>query len=164
MSWNNSCEKKKFYSKQCAMVTKFRKAGMTKEQIKEICIFDFDVYKSNRRFFEHTQALEFGVADSTVTADDAFSTMYDKYLDELSVDECIALRSQSRYAWIDDIDDERLLKTISELTDNEIKLLSVIVFEKYTQREAAMMFSISPQRVSCMYTNIKNKLRTQIEN
>lgn len=71
MSWNNGKERKKFEKKQSTLVEQYRTSGMTEEQIHKICDFDLEVFRGERIYYTHTQALEFCTYDKDEVICDA---------------------------------------------------------------------------------------------
>lgn len=57
MGFNHAAERKKFEQKWTLLRKKYRKAGMSKEEIQEMYEFDWNAFLSERRYREHTQPL-----------------------------------------------------------------------------------------------------------
>ena len=51
--------------------------------------------------------------------------------------------TKSRFAWIGEIENERLLAALESLSENDLKLLTLYVYEGYTESEISKVFSIS---------------------
>ena len=80
-----------------------------------------------------------------------------KFLDRLSVD--IELSdSGDRYWWVKEINDPELAQKIKKLSKDEIELITLYVFEHYTQVEIAAMFGISQRAISKRLEKIKKLL------
>jgi len=58
MCWNNGKERKIFENRQKVLAKQYRSVGMTEEQIKKMYEFDLGVFKGERVYQTHTQALE----------------------------------------------------------------------------------------------------------
>ena len=70
MSWNNGYERKKFELAQRRQAAKYRKLGMTEEQIEAMYKFDLEQFKSERRFYSHTVSFEPNEFDPYKDAED----------------------------------------------------------------------------------------------
>ena len=55
--WNNGYELNKLEKEQQKLAAQYRAASMTEEAIWEMYAFDLEVFRSDRRFYEHTQPL-----------------------------------------------------------------------------------------------------------
>ena len=56
MCWNDGYERRKFEARQKKQAEEYRALGMTEEQIKAMYEFDLEQYKSDRRYYSHTQS------------------------------------------------------------------------------------------------------------
>ena len=57
MSWNDAYERRKFKENQKKQAAEYRALGMTEEQIQAMYEFDLEQFRSDRRFYSHTQSL-----------------------------------------------------------------------------------------------------------
>ncbi len=141
MSWNNGKERKLFEKRQAILAEQYRSAGMTEEQIQQMYEFDLAVFRSERVFYTHTQALEINFDDED-TAD--VSNFLLEYQSE-------NLRNYSnRFWWVDEL--ERLYSVVKKMSDEEKELITLYVFDGYTQREIA-------DRLHCSQMAISKRLR-----
>ena len=150
MCWNDGYERRKFEARQKKQAEEYRALGMTEEQIKEMYEFDLEQYKSDRRYHMHTQPFTSSDFDDGED-DDSESTLLNKFFDELTL--TIDRNSeQSRYWWIEEIEDEELAYRVKCLSSDEIEMLTLLAFDGYTQAEAAKKMGIP-------YRTFKFKLR-----
>ena len=157
MCWNDGYERRKFEARQKKQAEEYRALGMTEEQIKEMYEFDLEQYKSDRRYHMHTQPFTSSDFDDGED-DDSESTLLNKFFDELTL--TIDSRSeQSRYWWIEEIEDEELAYRVKCLNSDEIEMLTVLAFDGYTQAEAAKTMGIPYRTFKFKLRNIKNFLR-----
>ena len=127
MCWNDGYERRKFEARQKKQAEEYRALGMTEEQIKEMYEFDLEQYKSDRRYHMHTQPFTSSDFDDGED-DDSESTLLNKFFDELTL--TIDSRSeQSRYWWIEEIDNPKLAETIKTLSPEQIELLTLVVID-----------------------------------
>ena len=157
MSWNDGYERKKFEAKQKKQAEEYRALGMTEEQIQTMYEFDLEQFKSERRHRMHTQQFTSSDFDEG-EADDSESTLFDKFFDELT---CTIETSgdKSRYWWIEEIEDEMLARKVRSMASEEIEMITLLVFEGYTQIEASQKMGIPYRTFKFKFRNIKNFLR-----
>lgn len=150
MSWNDAYERRKFKENQKKQAAEYRALGMTEEQIQSMYEFDLEQFRSDRRFYSHTQPL---TASDFLEGkeDESESTLLLKFFDELTVtiDNC---GEKSRYWWFDEIGDDDLLSGVKYLTQQQIEILTLIVFENYSQKEAA-------EKLGIPYRSFKRKIQ-----
>lgn len=160
MGWNNGYERKKFEIAQRKQATKYRKLGMTEEQISEMRKFDLEQFKSDRRFYSHTVSLEPNEFDPTEDAEDK-SPLLNLFSDVLttSID---GSEAHSRFWWIEELNDPELSARVKLLPQSELEVLTMYVFEDFNQAELAEVFQISQQNISKRIKRIKNFLSKRV--
>lgn len=130
MSWNNGLEKKKFIARMKKQAEEYRAAGMTEDQIKAMYEFDLGQFKSDRRFYSHTQPLELHEANDE--GDELEESFVRDFFDSFSVsDEQGYLEYGSRYAWIEMIDNPELARELQQLSRLDKEILTMTVYEGY---------------------------------
>lgn len=147
MSWNNGKERKLFEKRQAILAEQYRSVGMTEEQIQQMYEFDLAVYRSERIFYTHTQALEINFDDEDIGD-------VSNFLLECQT-ECFRNYS-NRYWWVDEL--ERLYSAVKNMSDAEKELITLYVFDGYTQKEIAAIRNCTRQAISYQLIKIKNKL------
>lgn len=154
MSWNNGYERKKYEKKLKKQREKYKRQGMTDEQIKEIEQFDWDTFKSNRRFYSHTQPLEYDEDDSD---GEEWSPLHEHFLERLS--EEIHPNYENSYWWIDEIDNPALHKCVTKLSKCEKDIITLLVFDGLPQTQIAhAFFHVSDKTISIKLGQIKDKI------
>ena len=155
MAWNNGYERKKFEEKQKRLAREYRAAGMSEEQIYQMYLYDLEQFNSLRREREHTQAIPEGFPEDDP---EGTSPLNQKFLSAVSTE--INLSDfRSRYWWVDDLDSPELIALIHKLTPEELELITLIVYEKVPQKEAAARLGIVQSTVSKNFEKVKNFLR-----
>ena len=144
MSWNNGKERKLFEKRQAILAEQYRSVGMTEEQIQQMYQFDLAVFRSERVFYTHTQALEINFDDEDV-AD------VSNYLLECQTE--IYRDYSNRYWWMDEL--EKLYKAALSLSDDEKELVTLYVFEGYTQKQIADKMNCSQVAIFKRLNKIK---------
>lgn len=157
MSWNNGYERRKFEAEQKKLAEEYRALGMSEEKIQALYEFDLAQFNSKRRYYMHTQ--EFTTSDfEEGESDDSESTLLHKFFDELTV--TIEYGSySSRYWWVDEIDNPDLHKKIKSLSEDDIELLTLLVFESYRKSEVAKILGCEPYHITRRLARIKEQLR-----
>ena len=144
MNWNDGKERKLFEKRQAILAEQYRSVGMTEEQIQQMYEFDLAVYRSERVFYTHTQALEINFDDEDVGD-------ISNFLLECQTEN---FRDYSnRYWWIEEL--EKLYKAAMSLSYEEKELITLYVFEGYTQKEIANKFQCSQVAICKRLDKIK---------
>lgn len=147
MAFNNGLERKRFEAKQKALRAEYERLGMSVEQIQKMYEYDLADFNSNRKYITHTQSLsDIPFPEDGENGDEAKSTLFDKFLRELSTN-IGSLSELSRYGWIDEIDDSALAVKLKKLPPNDLELLTLLAFDEHTQEEAAAIMGISDRTV-----------------
>ena len=153
MAWNNGIERRKFEEEQEKFAAEYRAAGMTEEQIGQMYQFDLDEFNSRRRFCEHVQQFPENLLEES---EDDKSPLLEKFLGKLS-GELSTGSFKDRYWWIEEIDDPSLSKEIKALPREDIELITLYVFEEFTQAEIAEILGVN-QSTICRRLEAKKKI------
>lgn len=159
MSFNNGLERKKFENTWKKLRMEYAAAGMSKADIEEMYQFDLDMFRSERRYAEHTQGMPFQKFDDDGdTAGEGSSALLMKFFDALAV---MPKESDEtdRYAWLDEIESEKVSKTLRKLSQQQIEILTLVVFEGYTATETGRILGLTQQGVSWHISKIKKVLK-----
>lgn len=149
MSWNNGLERKKFEKRQAFLAEQYRSVGMTEQQIQQMYEFDLAVFRSERIYYTHTQALE-------ICSDDSNETVCDVSNFLLKCQTEVFRNYSNRYWWIDEL--EKFYYKVMSLTEEEKELITLYVFDGYTQKEIANIRNCAQNTISYQLTKIKDKL------
>ena len=150
MSWNNAYRRKQFEEKQKKQAEEYRALGMTEEQIQAMYEFDLEQFRSDRRFYSHTQSLLPDTFDENEDNDEKlsiFELFKDVFTTTIEEAEC-----KSRYWWVDEIGEDDLLGGVRNLNSEQIEILTLIVFENYSQKDAA-------EKMGIPYRSFKRKIQ-----
>lgn len=142
MCWNDGYERKRFEKKLKKQREEYKKQGMTDAQIEKIEKKDWEIYRSDRCYYSHTQPLEF--EDDNFDKEDC--TPLCKFFSEELCDYIHPDYSNPHW-WIDEIEDEHILRQIKKLNLEEIEVLTLVVFEGLQRKEAALVLGISVDSV-----------------
>ena len=139
MGFNYGLEKKNFDSQWAKTRKQYEDAGMSSEAIHAMYDYDWSVFNANRSYQNHTQEM---AAPSFEQSEESYSPLMDKYQKAISVTDHYC-ETKSCFTWIGEIENERLLAALESLSENDLKLLTLYVYEGYTESEISKVFSIS---------------------
>ena len=157
MCWNDGYERRKFEARQKKQAEEYRALGMTEEQIKAMYEFDLEQYKSDRRYYSHTQSFVPDDFDEDEDDDEKLS-IFDKFKDVLttSIEES---GNKSRYWWFEEIDNPDLVRNIKSLSTEQLELLTLVVIDGYGQAEIAELMKVSQSAISQRIATIRKLLK-----
>ena len=138
MSFNNGNERRKLNTKWEHLRVQYREAGMSKEAIQAMYEFDLDVLNSERAYDANTVA----VCDGDDDKDARKAADLKQYEAAITVTETYR-ETKSRFAWIGEIKNERLLAALENLSEDDLKLLTLYVYEGYNESEISKVFNVS---------------------
>ncbi len=151
MGFNYAQEKKTFERQWAVIRRQYENAGMSPDTIEELHNFDWDWFKSRRRYINHLADLPEGVTVEDFPQADAERSVGDTPLRYGA-----SCAGADRYRWLDEIEDEKLLQKLIELNQDDVELLTQLVFEQYTQREIAQQNSQNQKAISRQFQQIRN--------
>ena len=143
MSFNNGNERRKLNAKWEQLRVQYREAGMSEEAIQAMYEFDLGVLNSERAYDANTVAVCAGedYVDARKAADlkqyEAAITVTDTYRE-----------TKSRFGWIGEIEDERLLSALENLSEDDLKLLTLYAYEGYNESEISKVFNVSQPAIN----------------
>ena len=160
MCWNDGYERRKFEARQKKQAEEYRALGMTEEQIKAMYEFDLEQYKSDRRYYSHSQSFIPDDFDEDEDDDEKLS-IFDKFKDVLttSIEES---GNKSRYWWVEEIDNPNLVRNIKSLSTEQLELLTLVVIDGYGQAEIAELIKVSQSAISQRIATIRKILKATL--
>ena len=154
MSFSNGNERRKLNAKWEQLRVQYREAGMSEEAIQAMYEFDLSVLNSERAYAANTVAVCDGVddVDARKAADlkqyEAAITVTDTYHE-----------TKSRFEWIGEIENERLLSALEKLSEDDLKLLTLYTYEGYTVTEISKVYGVSRPTISIKIKRITKFLK-----
>ena len=145
LPWHNGNERKKLAARQERMAEEYRSAGMTEEAIAQIAAFDLEVLRSDRRLYRHSQALCPGVGDPGAAPEPAADGR--------------EFPLSGRMDWLQEIEPGPLLEALMDLSPEMLEILTLYVFEGWTQPEIARKLGCTPQNISNRFVRMRRFLR-----
>ena len=86
-----------------------------------------------------------------------------KYQEAISITEHYR-ETKSRFTWIGEIEDERLLSALENLSDADLELITLYAYEEYDTVEISKAFGTTKQNISKKIRRITNFIKNfQIE-
>lgn len=133
MGFNYGLEKKNFDSQWAVTRKQYEDAGMSSEAIQAMYDYDWSVFNANRSYRNHTQEM---AAPSFEQSEESYSPLMNKYLEAVSVTDTYH-ETKSRFTWIGEMENERLLSALESLSELDLKILTLYVYAGYTESEIA---------------------------
>ncbi len=160
MGFNYGLEKKNFDRQWAIMRKQYEDAGMSIEVIQAMYEYDRSVFNAARSYQNHTQEI---AAPSFEQGEEAYSPLMNKYKEAISITEHYR-ETKSRFTWIGEIEDERLLSALENLSDADLELITLYAYEEYDTVEISKVFGTTKQNISKKIRRITNFIKNfQIE-
>ena len=160
MGFNYGLEKKNFDRQWAIMRKQYEEAGMSIEVIQAMYEYDWSVFNAARSYQNHTQEI---AAPSFEQGEEAYSPLMHKYQEAISITEHYR-ETKSRFTWIGEIEDERLLSALENLSDADLELITLYAYEEYDTVEISKVFGTTKQNISKKIRRITNFIKNfQIE-
>lgn len=157
MKINKGSAYRKFKKEQENKQKEYERLGMSKHQIEQIAQFDKEVFLENLRYSKHRCLMP---ANNEFDDEEGYNPLLLKHLDSLSVG--IENSISSRYWWIEELEDDRLICGIKNLSVLEIELITLIIIDGFTQCSVAKMMGVSNMSISKRMKRITSKLRASV--
>ena len=159
MKYSHAQEQARFDQQWERFRAEYRRAGMEESAIEAIYRFDLECFNSDRRLREHLADLPFtsiGDVEESVNSSDA-ELKISRFLESETIPN--GFYETTRYGWIDEIENQALLKRLKELKAADLELLTQYVFDEKTQKELAREMGITQGMVCKKIARIKNFLK-----
>ena len=155
MGFNYGLEKKNFDSQWAVTRKQYEDAGMSREAIQAMYDYDWSVFNANRSYQNHTQEM---AAPSFEQSEESYSPLMDKYQKAISVTDHYC-ETKNCFTWIGEIENERLLSALENLSEDDLKLLTFYACEGYTVTEISKVLGVSQPTISIKIKRITNFLK-----
>ena len=155
MGFNYGLEKKNFDRQWAIMRKQYEDAGMSIEVIQAMYEYDWSVFNATRSYQNHTQEI---AAPSFEQGEEAYSPLMNKYREAISITEHYR-ETKSRFTWIGEIEDERLLSALENLSDADLELITLYAYEEYDTVEISKVFGTTKQNISKKIRRITNFIK-----
>ena len=155
MSFNKGYELKKFEAHWEKLRVEYAAAGMTEDAIQKMYDYDRQQFNSERTFIERTQ--EF-TAPAYESSEEEASPLMLRYQEAITTTDTYH-ETKSKFAWIGEIENERLLSALENLSEDDLKLLTLYAYEGYTVTEISKVLGVSQPTISIKIKRITNFLK-----
>ena len=155
MSFNKGCELKKFEAHWEKLRVEYAAAGMAEDAIQKMYDYDRQQFNSERTFIERTQ--EF-TAPAYESSEEEASPLMLRYQEAITTKDTYH-ETKSKFAWIGEIENERLLSALENLSEDDLKLLTFYAYEGYTVTEISKVLGVSQPTISIKIKRITNFLK-----
>ena len=133
MSFNKGYELKKFEAHWEKLRIEYAAAGMAGDAIQKMYDYDRQQFNSERTCIERTQ--EF-TAPAYESSEEEASPLMLRYQEAITTTDTYHETKRS-FAWIGEIENERLLSALETLSDLDLKILTLYAYDGYTESEIA---------------------------
>ena len=155
MGFNYGLEKKNFDSQWAMTRKQYEDAGMSSEAIQAMYDYDWSVFNANRSYQNHTQEM---AAPSFEQSEESYSPLMNKYQEAVSVTDHYR-ETKSHFAWIGEIENERLLAALENLKDEDLEIITMYAYEGYDITEISKVYGVSRPTISIKIKRITNFLK-----
>ena len=143
MSFNNGNERRKLNAKWEHLRVQYSEAGMSEDAIQAMYEFDLGVLNSERAYITNTMTIS-GAADDCAAKETSDFKQYEKAVTVMDTYH----ETKSRFAWIGEIQNERLHAGLEKLSDEELQLVTLYFHEEYSTVELSKVYGIAQQNIS----------------
>lgn len=155
MSFNKGYELKKFEAHWEKLRIEYAAAGMTEDAIQKMYDYDRQQFNSERTFIERTQ--EF-TAPAYESSEEEASPLMLRYQETITTKDTYH-ETKSKFAWIGEIENERLLSALENLSDSDLELITLYAYEGYDTIEISKAFGTTKQNISKKIQRIANFIK-----
>ena len=160
MAFNKGYELKKFEARWAKLHIEYAAAGMSEDAIQQMYDYDRQMFNADRTHLERTQ--EF-TAPTYESSEEEASPLMLRYQEAITTTDTYHETKRS-FAWIGEIEDERLLSALENLSDADLELITLYAYEEYDTVEISKVFGTTKQNISKKIRRITNFIKNfQIE-
>ena len=133
MSFNYAAERNRFDAEWEKLRKEYALAGMTEESIEAMYQYDLQQFNADRAYARHNCPLN--LSHELIGEDDEFENPFlEKHFEQFTTT-YDKLGTHSRYWWLEELDDERLVTALPLLSPEDKELLTLYFVERFTVRE-----------------------------
>lgn len=156
MNYNSGNARRIFYTKWDKLREEYRAAGMTEDAIQKMYEYDLAVFNDDRA--HHRYDVEIPTAD-----DSENQSNYVEYERATTVTDTYH-ETKTRFAWVGEIENTRLQSALEDLSEDDLLLVSMYVYEGYDTVEISKVFGTIKQNISKKIRRISKFIKNfQIE-
>ena len=148
MSFNNGNERRKLNAKWEHLRVQYHEAGMSEDAIQAMYEFDLGVLNSERAYITNTLTVSDTTDDSTATETSDFK----QYEKAITVTDTYH-ETKTRFAWVGEVQNERLHTGLEKLSDEDLKLLTLYAVSGFNEwSSTAASWSIPANCISVVWS------------
>lgn len=151
MNYNSGNARRIFYTKWDKLREEYRAAGMTEDAIQKMYEYDLAVFNDDRA--HHRYDVEIPTAD-----DSENQSNYVEYERATTVTDTYH-ETKTRFAWVGEIENTRLQSALEDLSEDDLLLVSMYVYEGYDTVEISKLFGTTKQNISKKIRRITNFIK-----
>ena len=151
MNYNSGNARRNFYAKWVKLREEYQAAGMKEDAIQKMYEYDLAVFNDDRA--HHRYDVEIPSADDSENRND-----YADFVRATTVTDTYH-ETKTRFAWVGEVQNERLQAGLEKLSDDDLKLLTLYVYEGYSTVELSEAYGIAHQNISKRIIKITNFLK-----
>ena len=156
MNYNSGNARRIFYTKWDKLREEYRAAGMAEDAIQKMYEYDLSVFNDDRA--HHRYDVEIPTAD-----DSENQSNYVEYERATTVTDTYH-ETKTRFAWIGEIENTRLQSALENLSEDDLLLVSMYIYEGYDTVEISKAFGTTKQNISKKIRRISKFIKNfQIE-
>ena len=156
MNYNSGNARRIFYTKWDKLREEYRAAGMTEDAIQKMYEYDLAVFNDDRA--HHRYDVEIPTAD-----DSENQSNYVEYERATTVTDTYH-ETKTRFAWVGEIENTRLQSALEDLSEDDLLLVSMYVYEGYDTVEISKVFGTTKQNINKKIRRISKFIKNfQIE-
>ena len=140
MNYNSGNARRSFYAKWDKLREEYRAAGMMEDAIQKMYEYDLAVFNDDRA--HHRYDVEIPSADDSKNRND-----YADFVRATTVTD-IYHETKTRFAWVGEIENIRLQSALEALSEDDLILVSMYVYEGYDTVEISKAFGTTKQNIS----------------
>jgi len=140
MSYNSGNARRIFYTKWNKLREEYRAAGMKEDAIQKLYEYDLAVFNNDRA--HHRYDVEIPTADNSENQSD-----YVEYERATTVTDTYH-ETKTRFAWVGEIESTCLQSALENLSEDDLLLVSMYVYEGYNTVEISKAFGTTKQNIS----------------
>lgn len=137
MAYNYAREKRKFDAEWKQKALWYRKEGMSEEDIEAMHSFGLAQFNRDRAYESRRRPLETACGSCYVRVPEA---------------------DTGRYSWIDEVSDPQLAARLLKLSERDIELLTLLIYDGLSQTEAADILGRKQYDISRQFARILKSL------
>ena len=155
MAFNYAAERNRFDAEWEKLCIEYVLAGMPEKSIEAMYQYDLHQFNADRAYATHNCSLN--LSHELIGEDDEYENPFiEKHFDHFTT-AYDKFGTHSRYWWLEELNDQRLVTALPRMTDADKELLTLIFIDGYTQEECAVKMHITQRAIGYRIDRIFGK-------